>query len=273
MCYNSRMTSTSAPAGTKEKVLIIEADNSYAESISSALAGQNYDPIVIKNGADGLKAVYDNLPHLILLDIVLPGADAYDILEKKHAEPLLKNIPVFLMSTQGVPINMRRVPQGSVAEFIISMHADPANIAERVNRQFGREAILPSMSAPANSNKKKILWVEDDKLIGTILAKKLISSGFDLFHAKNGEEALEALKSSIPDAIVLDLLLPGMTGFDILQRVKMDERLKKIPSMILSNLSKPSDIEKAKILGANKFLVKAAASLDQIVAEVNELAK
>lgn len=119
---------------------------------------------------------------------------------------------------------------------------------------------------------KKILWVEDDKLIGTILSKKLLSSGFDIFHAQNGEEAFEILKSVLPDAIVLDLVLPNMSGFEILETIRKDDSVNKIPVMILSNLSKQSDMERAKALGAKKFLVKATASLDQIVEEMRSLA-
>jgi CheY-like chemotaxis protein len=115
------------------------------------------------------------------------------------------------------------------------------------------------------------MWVEDDKLIGTILSKKLISSGFDLFHAKTGEEAIEALKDAKPDVIVLDLLLPGVGGFDVLQAINKDNGLRNIPVMILSNLSKPTDVERAKLLGAKKFLIKAATSLEQIVKEIHEL--
>jgi CheY-like chemotaxis protein len=121
--------------------------------------------------------------------------------------------------------------------------------------------------------KKKILWVEDDKLIGNILEKKLLNSGFNLYHATEGNDALKYLDGNIPDVIILDLLLPGMSGFDILQKIRTDMRLKKIPVIILSNFNKPSDIEKAKILGAQKYLVKAAISLDQIVEEVKELIK
>ena len=79
------------------------------------------------------------------------------------------------------------------------------------------------------------------------------------------------MATNVPDAIVLDLLMPGMNGFDILQKVKNDPRLKDVPAMILSNLNKQSDIDRARILGAKKFLVKAAASLDQIVEEVESL--
>jgi CheY-like chemotaxis protein len=62
-----------------------------------------------------------------------------------------------------------------------------------------------------------------------------------------------------------------MSGLEILQKIRDDHRLDKVPVMILSNLSKPSDIEKAKILDAKKFLVKASTSLDQIVANINEM--
>jgi CheY-like chemotaxis protein len=185
------------------------------------------------------------------------------------------------MSAQNVPINMQRVPQNSVAEFIMAIDVNPAGVVEKVNRHFGHESVSVPESisesikdpsaAVSGENKKKVLWVEDDRLIGTILARKLVSSGFDLFHAKNSEEAAVALKQVIPDIIVLDLLLPGMSGFDILQQIRMDEGLKNIPVLILSNLSKPSDIEKAKLLGAQKFLVKAAASLDQIVTEIKTM--
>ena len=261
-----------------EKILVIEGDGALGEQIVAVLKADGYsNATLVKSGLDGLKAIYDTLPHLVLLDITLPGMDGYDILAKKASEPLLAKIPVFLLSTQAVPINMRKVPLGSVKEFIMALHADPAQIASKIDRHFGHEslpaAVPGSGSGDSGVPKIKLLWVEDDKLIGTILARKLVASGFDLFHAPNGEDALEAVKSSIPDVIVVDLLLPGLSGFDILQRMNDDPRLKVVPKMVLSNLSKPSDIERAKALGAQKFLVKAAASLDQIVAEIRGLCK
>ncbi|MDE2040992.1 MAG: response regulator [Patescibacteria group bacterium] len=257
-----------------EKILIITGDGSFGNQLAVALNKDGYDHVTsVQNGTEGLKSIYDTLPHLVLIDITLPGIDGYTVLSKKQAEPLLAKIPVFLLSTQGVPINMRNVPPGSVAEYIMALHADPADIVTKINRQFNHAGLAANMAAGGAQNvaKKKLLWVEDDRLIGTILAKKLLSSGFDLYHSKNGEEALDTLKSVIPDVIVVDLILPGMSGFDILQAVNADARLRAVPKMVLSNLSKPSDIEKARALGAQKFLVKAATSLDQIVSEVRAM--
>lgn len=255
----------------KEKILVIEGEAVFGGRIVEALKKDGYIVSLATDGTTGLKLIYDMLPHLILVDIVLPGMDGYKVLEKKNAEPLLTKIPVFLLSTQSVPINMAHVPHGSVKEYILDLHASTKEIVKRVNILFGYP--IADDSSDSQGAKKKVVWVEDDKLIGTILGKKLIASGFDLFHAKNGPEALQYLSNNVPDAIVLDLLMPGMTGFDILQKMKADPRLKNVPSMILSNLNKQSDIERAKVLGAQKYLVKAAASLDQIVGEVKNLCK
>ncbi len=255
-----------------EKILLITADPSFSDKLVSALKKAEYASITsVTETGKGLKAIYDTLPHLVLIDVTMQ--DAYDILKGKQAEPLLAKIPVFLLSTQGTPINMNDVPSGSVNEFIMALHADPEAVIAKIEHQFGHDPIVPPGSLATASNKIKLLWVEDDKMIGTILAKTLVAAGFDLFHAKNGEEALQALKSITPEVIAVDLILPGMSGFDILEQVNKEEKLRDIPKMILSNLSKPADIEKARNLGATKFLVKATTSLDQIVAEIKGMVK
>src|SRR3990167_8038272 len=111
---------------SQEKVLVIEAESIVGDKIASCLRQEGYNVALVKNGVDGLKQIFDILPGLIILDITLPGLDGYDILDKKQAEPMLAKIPLFLLSTQGVPINMRRVPPGSVTEFIINLHEAPA---------------------------------------------------------------------------------------------------------------------------------------------------
>ncbi len=260
----------------KEKILIIEGNTTLGEKMSSALKAEGYIVFLVKDGTEGLKTIYDTLPQLVIIDLVLPGMDGYDILEKKNFDVMLSKIPVFLLSTEGSAINMRKVPENSVADFIISVNPDPADLTARVNKYFGRggesEKSDSKKSSARSTTSKKILWVEDDKLIGSILARKFISAGFELTHMNNGEEAMGWLRENKPDLILLDLMLPGMDGFEILQKARMDNRLRDVPAMILSNLSRPSDFEKAKMLGAAKFMVKAASSLDQIVEEVRKLA-
>lgn len=117
--------------------------------------------------------------------------------------------------------------------------------------------------------KTKILCVEDDLFLSSLIGKKLGELGATLFSADNGEKAIEIAQSEKPNIILLDILLPGdMDGFDILKKIREDERTEQIKVIILTNLSQKSDIEKGKSLGVSKFLIKATVNLDEVVNEV-----
>lgn len=261
-------------ANKNQKIVIIEGNQSVGEQLVLMLKNDGYTSVYhFKTGAEGIQGVYDLLPHLIVLDIVLPDMDGYQVLGHKQSEPLLSKIPVFLLSMHGVAINMRNIPEGSVAEVIISLNAKNSDILQKINDYFGYGVSEIAESNKPTSIKKKILWIEDDKLIGNILEKKLISSGFDLTHVRDGEAALEEVKTLVPDIIIIDLILPGMNGFDILESMNKIDSLRSVPRMVLSNLSKVADIDKAKSLGAVKYLVKASTSLDQVIKEVKDIIK
>lgn len=119
---------------------------------------------------------------------------------------------------------------------------------------------------------KKVLAVEDDLFLKELLAGKLSDDEFNVFYASNGDEALSIAATELPDVILLDILLPGMSGYEVLEKLKADENTKNIPVIILSNFGQPEDVEKGKALGAVDFLVKANNSLDAIVSRVREIA-
>lgn len=120
-----------------------------------------------------------------------------------------------------------------------------------------------------NLKGKKLVWVEDDQFLSGIIASKLTSHGIALLHASTGDDGFAMIKKERPDIVLLDLLLPGISGFDVLQKVKEDAELKNIPVIVFSNLGEPKEIKKARDLGAKKFLVKAAIVPDQIIDELN----
>ena len=115
-----------------------------------------------------------------------------------------------------------------------------------------------------NAENSTILLVEDDKFLIDILIQKFESGGFNVIHAGNGEDALQKANDNQPDVILLDIILPGMNGFEVLKRLN-DSPVQGTPVAFLSNLGQKEDIEKGKKLGARDFIVKANHSLDEIV--------
>lgn len=118
---------------------------------------------------------------------------------------------------------------------------------------------------------KKVLIVEDDQLIFTILSRELVDAGYDVSNAYDGEQAITQTKSVRPDLVLLDILLPRKNGFEVLQTLKSDTDVSKIPVVILSNLGQPEDIKKGKELGAVDYMVKVEFEPKQIVEKVRTI--
>jgi DNA-binding response OmpR family regulator len=117
---------------------------------------------------------------------------------------------------------------------------------------------------------KRVLWAEDDELLGEILEKKLTAQGCILTHVGRGEEVLKFLENHEVDIVILDMLLPGIDGNEVLKRIKTDGKHQDLPVLILSNLNDKEHVAKSSEYGAAKFLIKASLTLDDIIQQVAE---
>lgn len=115
------------------------------------------------------------------------------------------------------------------------------------------------------------MWVEDDIFLSDIIAKKLSKKNSKLLHAKDSIETFKILETEKPDIIMLDILLPGMNGYEILEKLKENPKTKDIPVVILSNFGQESEVEKGLSLGAEKYLIKATLTLDEIFVEIDNV--
>lgn len=118
-----------------------------------------------------------------------------------------------------------------------------------------------------------IFYAEDDPLMSGMYVRAFKASNFDLKMAYDGEEAINTLKSMNPKpaVIVLDIMMPKKSGFDVLEEIKKDPTLKDIPVILLTNLSGEKDIKKALSLGATLCLVKSQYISKEIVMKVKEV--
>ncbi|MGD1003222.1 MAG: response regulator [Minisyncoccia bacterium] len=120
-------------------------------------------------------------------------------------------------------------------------------------------------------NAKKIMIIEDDRFLSSLMKARLEKEGFVVTQAFDGEEAMEMLKQDIPSLIILDLIMPKVTGFEVLQMISITPQLEKVPVVIVSNLAQDSDIEKAQQLGAKEYFVKVRVSIDDLIEKIKTL--
>jgi len=118
----------------------------------------------------------------------------------------------------------------------------------------------------------KILIIEDDKFLRELIVRKLSTEKeFEIANAMDGESGLKAFKESKPDLVLLDLILPGIDGFEVLTRMKQDPALSPVPVIILSNLGQKDDVERGMKLGAADYMVKAHFTPNEIIEKVKQI--
>ena len=117
---------------------------------------------------------------------------------------------------------------------------------------------------------KKILFVEDESALQKTFGDVLIKEGYDMISALDGEVGLKLAKERKPDLILLDLILPKMDGFEVLKQLKKEVETKAIPVIVLTNLERVVDIEKAIEAGATTYLVKANYTLEEVLEKIKK---
>ncbi|MFA5746541.1 MAG: response regulator [Candidatus Paceibacterota bacterium] len=118
---------------------------------------------------------------------------------------------------------------------------------------------------------QKVLLAEDDPFLIDIYTTKLANSGFDMAVAKTGDEVLSGLRERMPDILLLDIVLPGMSGWEVLSEIRKDPKFNDLKIIILSNLGQKNEVEKGLEMGAVGYLVKAHYTPTQIVEEIRKI--
>jgi len=120
---------------------------------------------------------------------------------------------------------------------------------------------------------KKILLIEDEEIIVELLKRKLETEGYEVFIARNGKEGLEKMQEMHPkpDLILLDIVMPKMGGFEVMEEMAKDETLKSIPVIAISNSGQPVELDKAKKMGAKDWLIKTEFDPQEVITKVKKI--
>lgn len=119
---------------------------------------------------------------------------------------------------------------------------------------------------------KKLLLVEDDQFLSSLLKNRLQKEGVEVEYAKDGEDAIKKIREAVFSLVLMDIILPKKSGFEILEEIRTDPVLqhKELPIIIISNLGQPEDVKRGLELGAVEYFVKARTSIDDLVTKIKQ---
>jgi len=273
---------------SKSKIVIIEDEEILTDVLSKKLEKEGYEVKTAPNGIIGLQIIEAEKPDLILLDIVMPKMNGYEVLGVLNDTFGKENMPpVIIISNSGQPVEIDKARDLGAKDFIIKAEFTPEEVLKKVNKFLGRGAKKAvadvgepvSQEEPANKDvsgknpEASILIVEDDQFLRDLLKTKLEKENFEVTTAIDGPGGIEKIVDVKPDVMLLDIILPGIDGFEVLKRIRTHANAKvaKTPIILLSNLGQETDIEKGKALGANNYLIKSNFTIDEIIEKLRAL--
>jgi signal transduction histidine kinase/CheY-like chemotaxis protein len=225
-------TSLTAPgAATRPLILVVEDDPPAAELLTRSLERAGFRTEVARTGTEGLALAHAHKPAAITLDILLPDLDGWEVLTRLKRDDATNEIPVIVVSVVDNP--ELGVALGALDYFVKPVPAK--ELISRLSRfHFKRK----------NGDKLKVLVVDDEPANRDWLKRVLEPAGFNVMLATGGREAIAMTKSRKPDLVMLDLMMPEVTGFDVVEALRGDPLTVATPIMVLTakNLTE-ADIE------------------------------
>lgn len=256
------------------------------EIYEKKLSDAGFEVKVVSSGA----AVKDEMsawrPELVLLDMVLPDMDGFEILEAIKKDASVKDIPVYVFSNLSAKEDIDRTATLGAAGFLTKSSFTPTQLAEEVKKIIGKDpaaAKTENVAEPPlppeiqvdkkQSNGKKVLIIEDEDVFIQMFGDKLKQEGFEVVSAKNGKWGLKEAEKGGFDCILLDMMMPAMNGYEAVQELRANEKTKNTPVIILSNSALDSEVKKAMDLGASAYHIKTQVTPGEVAEEVKELIK
>jgi CheY-like chemotaxis protein/anti-sigma regulatory factor (Ser/Thr protein kinase) len=208
------------PGFTKKLILVIDDDPDAVYLLQENLNQQEFDIIGAHNGQDGLRAAREQHPHAILLDIIMPGTDGWQVLHDLKADPATSNIPVVLLT---IVDNKALGFQLGAAAYLLKP-LDAVEVRDALNHVTGLTSL----------HQKRVLVVDDDPNITEILRQSLPESDFSLESALDGQAGLRAIEAQRPDILLLDLIMPHLDGFEVIERLRENPQTHDLPIIVIS---------------------------------------
>jgi len=254
---------------SKKAILLASDAGAERDDLKGLLEEGGHIVLTCDNAEEGISLAKAHELDIVILDITVPALNGYAFLESLTNDVVLAKVPSIVLMVNGeTDVDGNKNITLGVKDYVIKSERTAADVATKLLPFIGKVA---GGTDAIHAEGFKILVVEDDNFLRDLLARKLGQENCQFLAAIDGENALKLVDDEKPSIILLDLILPGIDGFEVLSKIKQNPEVKDVPVVILSNLGQDSDIKKAKELGADDFLIKANFSIDEVITKIKEL--
>lgn len=264
---------------TNKNILFVGEENLQIKDLKKSLEAHGINVHAFSCDLVSPEKIEAQKVDLIFVNYLNESLVCKDMLNTLRTADLSRAVPIFILA-QDESEKIQEVLLLGAADYV-TVSEDVESIIQKIKVIFGQGYdfsgdsvidITPSQ-ADVTSTGIRVFVVEDDPLLRNLLSIRLERSSFPYEFSVDGKGALPTMKQFRPDIIILDLMLPGRSGFEVLAEIKGDDNLKEIPVIIFSNRDGQDDRRKAKELGAVGFYVKAMTDLSELIEMIESYVK
>jgi len=245
-----------------ELILVVEDNEKNLKLVRDVLIQSGFRISEARTAEDALDRVAETAPDLILMDIGLPGMSGVEAVRKLKSDPATASIPVCALTAFAMEEDRERCMEAGFDGYLVK----PITVTELPDQvraligadDDGSPEVSPaptSVPSPTEATGSKILVVDDTPQNVKLLAAVLTSHGYTIVSAASGEEALESVSAERPDLVLLDVVMPGMDGYEVCRRLRADEQTALLPVVMITASAQEERI-KAIEAGADDFITK-----------------
>jgi CheY-like chemotaxis protein len=261
------------------KIMLVEDDQMIAEIYQKKFESAGFEVVNAVTGKEVLKYALEDKFDLILLDMVLPEMSGLDVLKELRSNPdYSRDLKVIVLSNLNKTENEKEAKENGANDYIGKTQYSPSELVAEIQRLLNQYAEQRKNNERLGSEKndmtcvgKKILFIEDEEIFLEMFGKKLESEGYCLEYAKNGVWGSKLATENEYDLIITDMVMPAMGGEEIIRRLKLDDKTKNIPIIVLSASLIEEDIQPVREMGVNEFYEKTHLVPSDLARRVSEL--
>ena len=232
-------------------VLVIDDDPTVRDLLTRFLVKEGYRVVCAADGESGVELARELRPDAITLDVMMPRVDGWETLRRIKADPVIGGVPVVMLS----------IVDNTGLGFALGA-------SDYLTKPIDRQALLKALAPFRGQVPGSVLVVDDHADIRDVLARTLRRAGWTVYEAASGEEALQFLEGRTPNVVVLDLLMPGIDGFEVVERMRRDARWQSVPILVVT----AKDLTPADRLrlhgGVERVVSKSSRTLELLMHEL-----
>ena len=232
------------------RILIIEDEANNLDVAQRIVRGAGHEALVATDGATGLELARREHPDAVLVDLLLPKLDGWSVTRSLRAEPWAKDIPIIAVSALAMDADRERAREAGCDDFVTKPYA-PAELRAVLNRFFAdgsapkrptRPAELPASGIEPSERLGRVLVVDDEPANVELIVRRLSGNGYETLSASNGHDAIAAAIKEQPDLILMDVMMPGLDGWQATKLLKSDPKTMHIPVVFVTARDRPEDV-------------------------------